>query len=162
MVRSLTVTFDGAVTPGEGAFTVRGQDGSVIDVEVVTRVLFGGQTVSVIVFVGDDQIGGSLADGNYTLTIDGDRILNAAGQALDADGDGAAGGERVDAFFRLYGDGDGDRDVDVRDLIQFAGSLGKKAGDAGFLSFFDHEADGDVDRADLLEFIRRFGNRLPE
>jgi hypothetical protein len=160
MVRSLTVTIDGEVTIGDGAFEVRRKGGPRVAVEVVSAVV-DGRTVVTLTFAGKGLVGGSLADGNYTLTIHGDRIRDSAGRALDADGDGDAGGERIDAFFRLFGDSDGDRDVDVEDLRQFLGSLGKRQGDAGFLAYFDHEGDGDVDWADLVEFVHRFGTRLP-
>jgi hypothetical protein len=35
------------------------------------------------------------------LAIRGDRIRDALGRPLDGDGDGAPGGDRVEAFFRL-------------------------------------------------------------
>src|SRR5262249_54673427 len=148
------------VTIRNGAFEVRRKGGGRVGVEVVSAVV-NGQTVATLTFAGKGLSGGSLADGNYTLTIHGDRIRDSAGRALGADGDGAAGGERVDAFFRLFGDSDGDRDVDVQDLRQFVGSLGKRQGDTGFLAYFDHEGDGDVDRDDLAEFVGRFGRSLP-
>src|SRR5262249_40189713 len=62
-----------------------------------------GRTVVVLTFTGADIIGGSLADGNYTLTVRGDRVHDRFGRELDGDGDGTPGGDRVDGFFRLYG-----------------------------------------------------------
>ena len=51
------------------------------------------------------------------------RSFTRAGRS-NADGDGAAGGGRVDSFFRLFGDGD----VDRGDRKQFNQRFGKSLG----------------------------------
>jgi hypothetical protein len=71
-----------------------------------------------------------------------------------------AGGDRSDAFFRLYGDSDGDRDVDLRDLGRFLSTLGRQAGDAGFLWHLDVNDDDRVGLVDLFAFVRRLGTTL--
>ena len=71
-----------------------------------------------------------------------------------------AGGDRVEQFFRLFGDSDGDRDVDEADDQLFQSTLGLTAGDAGFLSIFDFDGDGDVDEVDAVEFAARLGTVL--
>jgi hypothetical protein len=86
----------------------------------------------VLTFVGTEFVGGSLADGNYTLTVLADRVHDRWGRELDGDNDGSTGGDRVDAFFRLFGDSDGDRDVDLADLDMMLSSFGKSRGEAGF------------------------------
>ncbi len=53
----------------------------------VAASVVGGRTVAVLTFTGTDIIGGSLADGNYTLTIRGDRIHDELGRELDGDGE---------------------------------------------------------------------------
>ena len=116
-----------------------------------------GRTVAVLTFTGSGIIGGSLADGNYTLTIRGDHIRDEVGRELDGDRDGNGGGDRVDAFFRLFGDSDGDRDVDGLDRDLFRSAFGTSAGDAGYLWYFDFDGDGDVDGRDNGQFNRRFG-----
>jgi Ca2+-binding EF-hand superfamily protein len=68
-----------------------------------------------------------------------------------------AGGDRVDTFFRLFDDSDGDGHVDARDLLRFGSTLGKGAGDPGYLWYFDYDGDGRVDLGDLLQVLRRFG-----
>ena len=66
------------------------------------------------------------------------------------------GGDHVEEFFRLYGDSDGDGDVDVLDLESFSSTLGLTDQDEGFLWYFDFDGDGDVDEeVDLVEFQRR-------
>ena len=129
MVNSLTVTFDRVVTFDPGAFGLRRQDGSVVGL-IATSVV-GGRTVAVLTFNGPGIIGGSLADGNYTLTIRGDRIRDEVGRELDGDRDGNGGGDRADAFFRLFGDSDGDRDVDWLDRDRFRSAFEKSDGDTG-------------------------------
>jgi N-acetylglucosamine-6-sulfatase len=104
MVNSLTITFDRVVTFDPGAFGLQRDDGSEIGLNVAASVV-GGRTVAVLTFSGSDIIGGSLADGNYTLTLWGDQIRDLVGRELDGDHDGNGGGDRVDAFF-LFGDGD--------------------------------------------------------
>ncbi|HXG08273.1 MAG TPA: autotransporter-associated beta strand repeat-containing protein [Gemmataceae bacterium] len=158
-VTSITVTFTDIVTLAPGAFELRRQGGNTVNLQVATSVV-NDRTVAVLTFTGPDIIGGSLADGNYTLTINSALVHDNFGQALDGDGDGVLGGDRVDSFFRLFGDADGDRDVDRRDLALFRSTFRKRAGDPGFLAFFDFDGDGDVDRRDQREFNKRRGRTL--
>ena len=157
MVNSLTITFDRVVTFDPGAFGLQRQDGSVVSLSVAPSVV-GGRTIAVLTFTGSGIIGGSLADGSYTLTIQGEHIRDEVGRELDGDRDGNGGGDRVDAFFRLFGDSDGDRDVDWLDRNLFRSAFGKINGDTGYLWFFDFDADGDVDGLDNGQFNRRFGS----
>ena len=76
---------------------------------------------------------------------------------LDGDADGAAGGNRVDSVYRLFGDSDGDRDVDGADRDLFRSAFRQSSGDAGYLWYFDFDGDGDVDGRDNGQFNRRFG-----
>ncbi len=156
MVNSLTITFDRVVTFDLDAFGLERNGGSEVSLNVATSVV-GGRTVAVLTFSGSDIIGGSLADGNYTLTIRGDHIRDLVGRELDGDRDGNGGGERVDAFFRLFGDSDGDRDVDWLDRDLFRSAFGTSAADSAYLWFFDFDGDGDVDGHDNGQFNRRFG-----
>jgi hypothetical protein len=66
----------------------------------------------------------------------------------------------VNGFFRLFGDTDGDRDVDLRDLAQFLSTFGRRVGDAGYLAYLDYNGDGLVGVVDLVAFTRRLGRRL--
>ncbi|MBA4064906.1 MAG: hypothetical protein C0501_14565 [Isosphaera sp.] len=158
-VQSLTVTFDRQVTIGPGSFELRRRDGAPVALAVAASVL-DGRTVAVLTFTGPGVVGGSLADGNYALTVRGDRTEDLLGQELDGDGDGTAGGDRSDAFFRLYGDGDGDRDVDLRDLGRFLTTFGRRAGDPGYLAYLDVDGDDRVGLLDLFAFADRLGTAL--
>jgi VCBS repeat-containing protein len=106
--------------------------------------------------------GGSLDDGNYLLTILAEGVT-AAGQTLDGDGDGEAGGDHrfgaEDEFFRWFGDSNGDRYVDGFDLGVFRGTYGKTSDEPGYLWYFDYDADGDVDQDDYAAFVARYRTR---
>jgi acetyl esterase/lipase len=150
MVTSLTVTFSTVVTLDPGTFALVRQDGTLVGLNVTPSV-FDGRTVAVLTFIGDDVVAGSLADGSYTL-------ITHAGLIHDDFGRGLAEGDRTDAFFRLFGDSNGDGHVDVHDLLRFAGSFGKRTGDPGFLAYFDYNGDGRVDFGDLLQLLLRVGH----
>jgi hypothetical protein len=156
MVNSITVTFDGAAVLDPGAIELRREDGTLVDAQLGIS-LVGSKTVAVLTFAGAKFVGGSLADGSYTLTVLADRVHDRWGRELDGDGDGAAGSNRVDGFFRLFGDSDGDGDVDKRDRDRFRAAFGTSAADAGYLWYFDFDGDGDVDDPDNGQFNRRFG-----
>ena len=156
MVTSLTVTFSTVVTLDPGAFELVRQEGGAIQFDVSEAVV-DGHSVDTLTFTGPGIIGGSLADGHYALTIHGNLVHDEFGQGLDGAGTGVAGSDRVDTFFRLFGDADGDGHVDLGDVLHFAGTLGKHAGDPGYLWYFDYDGDGRVDGSDLVQLLRRFG-----
>ena len=146
MVTHLTLTFSGVVTIDDDAFQLKHSDGTIVNLVASSQVV-GDQTVVTLTFTGAGITAGSLADGRYTLTAFSDRIHDASGQALDGDANGAAGGDYVDHLFRLYGDADGDGDVDNKDYSIFRTTAGKSDGDAGFLWFLDADGDGIVNLA---------------
>jgi arylsulfate sulfotransferase len=154
-VNRITVTFGAAAVLDPGAIELRRQDGSLVDARVSIS-LVGGKTVAVLTFTGAEFIGGSLADGGYTLTVRADRVHDRWGRELDGDGDGSAGGDRVDGFFRLFGDSDGDGDVDGQDRDRFRAAFQTSADEPGYLWYFDFDGDGDVDGHDNGQFNRRF------
>lgn len=159
MVRTLTVKFDRVVTFDPGAFGLQRANGSSVGLNLASS-LVGGRTVAVLTFTSSGIIGGSFADGNYTLTIRGDRIGDEVGRELDGDRDGNGGGDSTDAFFRLYGDSDGDRDVDLLDLGRFLSTFGRRQGDRHYLDYMDFNGDDRVGVVDLLAFVHRLGKDL--
>jgi hypothetical protein len=112
----------------------------------------------VLTFAGTEFVGGSLADGSYTLTVRADRVHDRWGREMDGDGNGLPGGNRVDGFFRLFGDSDGDGDVDGADRDLFRSAFKTSVGEAGYLWYFDFDGDGDVDGPDNGQFNRRSGH----
>jgi hypothetical protein len=154
MVNRLTVTFGGAVVLDPGAIELRRADGTAVNSRLDISVS-GGKTVTVLTFAGPGIVGGSLADGTYTLTVRADRVHDRWGRELDGDGDGSAGGDRATGFRRLFGDSDGDGDVDRSDYHRFRSAFRTSAGDPGYLWYFDFDGDGDVDSQDKAQFKRR-------
>jgi arylsulfate sulfotransferase len=153
MVNRVTVTFGGAAVLDPGAIELRRQDGLVG--AQVSISLLGGKTVAVLTFAGPEFVGGSLADGQYTLTVLADHVHDRWGRELDGDGDGTAGGNRVDGFSRLFGDADGDGDVDGQDRDRFRLAFNTSTGEPAYLWYFDFDLDGHVDGRDNGQFNRR-------
>lgn len=162
MVKSLTVSIDAIVTVEPGAFAVHTKGGKAVGLVIASSTTdMNGHTLFHLNFAGSTLIGGSLPDGEYTLTVHGDKIHDAWGQTLDGDLDGVFGGDRVDAFFRLFGDTDGDGDVDNLDYFRLQSTYGKKAGDPGYIAFLDYDGNGTIDRiTDFVEFAKRRGKRI--
>ena len=94
MVTRLTVTFEWPRDDRPQRVRVCAGGGTV-GLSATSAV--NGRSVAVLTFTGSDVIGGSLADGLYTLTVHGDKIHDGLGQALDGDANGTAGGDYVDA-----------------------------------------------------------------
>lgn len=159
-VSKVTVNFDAEVTPSSDAFTVQRNDGQAIATSFVTTTI-GGKTVATLTFQGEGvSANGALDDGRYTLTIDGSKITDTFGDAVDGNLDGFSGGSHVDEFFRLFGDADGDGDVDMTDFAMFRQARGSVLGDSNYRNAFDFEDDGDVDMTDFAQFRARLGSVL--
>jgi hypothetical protein len=156
MVNSITVTFDGPAVLDPEAIEFHRQDGTMVNFKLDVSTV-GGKTVAALTFAGPEFVGGSLADGRYTLMVRSDRVHDRWGRELDGDGNSVAGGNRSDSLFRLFGDSDGDGDVDGLDRDLFRSAFNKSAGEAGYLWYFDFDGDGDVDGLDNGQFNRRFG-----
>jgi hypothetical protein len=159
MVKQITVDFNEPVTLEPGAIEVDAQGGAAVGLNLATTVV-DGKTVAVVTFNGPGIIGGSVADGEYTLTVHHDLVIDGAGQALDGEGHGALNGDYVDAFFRLFGDLQGDGTVDNMDYFGLRSAYGKSAGDAGYNPALDYDSSGVIDMTDLNEFAGRRGKRL--
>jgi cytoskeletal protein CcmA (bactofilin family) len=160
VVRSLTVTFDSLVTIDPGAFVLTTKSGTPVNVNVSLAEV-SGVTQAILTFTGSRaDASGSLIDGNYRLQILATHVRDSAGNSLDGNSDTVAGDAYVDEFFRLFGDVDGDRDVDANDHRAFQSTYRKRQGQAGFMAAFDADGDGDVDASDLFAFRQRFGLRL--
>ncbi len=86
---------------------------------------------------------------------------------MDIDGDGLLGGmltfgdEEPQAFYRLLGDSDGSRTVNVFDLLGLRQTFALMTGDASFDETFDFNLDGMINVFDLLRFRQNFLKSLP-
>src|SRR5262249_57053466 len=105
---------------------------------------------------GPGLVGGSLADGQYTLTIRADLVHDRWGRQLDGDADGSEGGNRLEVFHRLFGDANGDGVVDRLDRDQFRAAFAPGNYGADYLWYFDFNGDGVVDGQDNGQFNRLF------
>ncbi|MCC7333449.1 MAG: right-handed parallel beta-helix repeat-containing protein [Pirellulaceae bacterium] len=146
MVRSITIDFDSIVTIDTSAIQVHSGGVALSSLSYETLTV-GDQSRVIVRFVGVEHLGGSLVDGNYQLRIAAS-AANLDGRTLNA--------ERVDDFFRFFGDSDGDRDVDAQDRGRFGLTFRKSNGQIGFDSRFDSDADGDVDAQDNGRFGLNF------
>lgn len=151
MIQSQTVTFGSLVTIEPGAFQLTRSDGVAGTVQM--SVTHGDHATTAVLTFGGSVVGpgGSLRDGNYTLTILGSHVH-------DADGNTAL--THVEEFFRMFGDRDGDRDVDVFDYAYFRRTFEKDHNSSAYNAIFDYENDGDVDVFDFAYFRRNFGKTL--
>lgn len=162
MVNSITLTFNGLVNfsgSPANAFSVVGPGGAVtvaVDLSGSTPK----ETVAKLTFSGSGIVAGSLADGNYTLTVFANQITDADGAALDGDFDGNAGGNYTSSFYRLFGDANGDRHVDVADAGLLSLAYGSNIGDPNYAWYFDYNNDGHIDIIDYGQFSLRYGTYL--
>ncbi|HEY1376238.1 MAG TPA: choice-of-anchor Q domain-containing protein [Gemmataceae bacterium] len=171
-VRSITVTFSSAVNFTGGndnaaaAFQLArtGPTGATGNVGLTATVSTdgSGRTVVKLTFSGafteSNTAAGvdrSLIDGKYTLTINSAAVTGAGGVALDGDANGTPGGDYTLATHRLFGDIDGDGDVDLLDLNPLVPALFATQGQPNYNQGFDFEGDGDVDLLDLNQFVQR-------
>jgi hypothetical protein len=103
---------------------------------------------------------GSLQDGVYQLRIIAANTIGVGGP-LDGDGNGAGGDDYLTPLtgpgrlHRLFGDNDGDADVDAQDFGAFRAAFG---GTSNLAMDFDN--DGDVDAQDFGQFRARFGSSV--
>ncbi|GIW76662.1 MAG: hypothetical protein KatS3mg104_1725 [Phycisphaerae bacterium] len=144
MVRTVNVSFDKRVILSSDAIEVRNSSDQLIPL-VITPSADGRRYT--ITFTGSGVGAGSLPDGRYTLAVRSDRITDSYGQSLVSDS--------VFRFHRLFGDSDGDADVDAADALRFRRTLGTRAGSVGYLDYFDFDQDGDIDGIDALRFQER-------
>jgi hypothetical protein len=165
-VNSFTITFTTQVNIAPGAFTLlRSYAGVTTDVsgqvQLSTALTPDGKTVATLTFVGSNVLGGSLPDGRYTLTIHSNLVTDRQfGAPLDGDSDGLQGGDRVDHFFRLYGDVNGDGKVDATDRTAFLGAYRSRRGMPNYAWYLDYNADGLIDSIDYFQFLNRYQTRL--
>ncbi|HEY1381624.1 MAG TPA: PA14 domain-containing protein, partial [Gemmataceae bacterium] len=171
-VRSVTVTFTGTAVFAGGTgnaaaafrLTRTGPTGPTGDVTLTPTVTTDaqGRTVVTLKFSGpfteSNTAAGadpSLIDGIYTLTINAANVTGLNGLALDGNADGTAGGNYGLTTHRLFGDVDGDGDVDLLDLNPLVPALFGVVGQPNYNAAFDFDGDGDVDLLDLNQFVQR-------
>ncbi len=102
---------------------------------------------------------GPLIDGNYRATLNASGITDSAGNALDGDANGSAGGNYNLDFYFLNGDANRDRVVNFDDLLIIAQNY-----DQGGKTFsqgnVDYSVDGLVNFDDLLVLAQHYGTSV--
>ena len=163
-VETITLTFDGAVDIDADAISIvqlsdiDGLTGTPVD-SSFTSSTSGGQTVVNVTFDSLTRNGaGQLIDGNYQLTVDGQKVRLDGLQMAE---DFIFGSLVSDGFYSFYGDSNGDRTVNIFDLLAFRLSFRAASGDAGYDFSMDFEANGVVNIFDLLQFRNRYLRTLP-
>lgn len=116
------------------------------------------------------QWAAGLPNDDYSVAVS-DAVV-AAGLALDGEmsvlspslpsGNGAPGGSFAGVFYRLVGDVNEDRSVDVIDLLTLVATFGLASGDPGFDATCDLNGDNSVDVIDLLSLVSTWGQAVPQ
>ncbi|MCA9135134.1 MAG: FG-GAP repeat protein [Planctomycetales bacterium] len=164
-ITTIDVSFNQSVDVSENAFVLR----NLITGELVNTLLANqsaDSTVAELTFLPGpsvDSRGGlnSLADGNYELVVSSSGIGASNDAAFRLAADIVFGDDSTDEFFRIFGDSDGDRDVDAMDFGRFALAFMKSEGMPGYDAAFDSDGDGDVDGYDYAQFDQHFLKSLP-
>src|SRR4051794_28871257 len=99
-----------------------------------------------------------LPDGNYRATVQSMTVYDSAGKPLDGDRDGVGGDEYGFAFHRLFGDSDGDRDVDARDALRLR--LARASTDPQARAPYDSNGDGVISARDVLALRKNLRHKL--
>ena len=164
---SVTITLQGDVEVDADAISViqrsdaSGATGTVVQTSHTTSLDSSGNTVLTISFTSLTRNGiGALVDGNYELTIDGMKVRRT-GTNVTLGEDFVFGGTEADGFYSLYGDNNGDRFVNVVDLLAFRQTFLQSTGDAAFNEGLDFDGNGIVNVVDLLAFRQVFLTSLP-
>jgi uncharacterized delta-60 repeat protein len=183
MITQLIISFDSQVVIGTKGLRVRNRDTDQLVSLSVMSTLVSGNTVATIRFSGSASVidrgqsihpgasvdlPDSLKDGNYELIIDGTAIAaSSGGLFLDAAKTGLSSGsvdifgdQAIDHFYRLFGDSDGDRDIDALNNLFFRQSLNTVFGNTRYRDYFDWDGDGDLDSIDESRFLENLNKIL--
>jgi hypothetical protein len=172
-VTSVTVAFNStvntALVTSAGAFKLEQFDAG-FPAFTLTNAAGGGIVASAATVNGHTEVTltfaavagvefGSLADGQWRLTIDRTFVQGALGGALMA-----ANYVNTTTVYRLFGDVNGDRTVDSTDFNQFGAAFGLSNPDPGYTlaaaAGLDWNMDGTIDSTDFNKFGGNFGLTL--
>lgn len=153
-VTTVNVRFNVPVTAADEAFRLRNlTTGEMLSSsQILVNPLANGRDF-ILTFAAGTSVqtranANSLADGNYQLDVDPSRISSTANPAMDDEY--SFGDQATDNFFRLFGDDDGDGDVDLRDYSAFRRAL------TAYDADLDFNGDGTVNRIDFGPFRANF------
>jgi len=163
---SLDVSFDSVVNFANNdplsTFSLNRTEGGAVDLVVQNIDNTQGFTLVTLGFAGSlTRAGtGALTDGNYQLSVDGSQFFDATTNRQGEDFLFGDNDVRDDLFYSLFGDSDGNRTVNVFDLLDFRTAYRMQQGDSSFETGFDYSGDGFVNVFDLLEFRKRYRSSI--
>jgi alpha-L-arabinofuranosidase len=152
MVTSLTVTFNEPVNLSSNAITLNllsQTGGAPTPMAFVLTPQTGGATY-ILTFTAPGDIGGSLPDGAYQLTINAPGVTSTQGIPMTA--------TRNFTFWRLYGDFTGSGAVNGTDFSLLAANFGTNTTSADW--FIDYDNNGIINGSDFASFAARFGHSI--
>ncbi len=155
---SLAFSFDENVAIGAAALSLHDADGQAIDLTAVGPEDFSydAQTMTARWDLTDLAI----PPGWYTAVLDDATVSDEAGNALDGEGDGSAGGDFHSVqLVALPGDTDCDGDVDADDATVLRDHWGQTS---VTWPEGDFDGDGDTDLRDASALLEHFGQQLPD
>ena len=129
-----------------------------VEVDVTSQSIEGKTIVSVAFDSHVRNSENALVDGNYQLTVAADGVTRFG---VPMSQDFVFGDQQSDGFFSFYGDTDGNRNVNIFDLLSFRQVYLLVSDDPAFESSLDYDASGSVNVFDLLQFRKQYLNTLP-
>ncbi len=110
--------------------------------------------------IGDAFVGNAINIDKLRIGV-ASTVVDAAGNALDGNGDNVPGGLFDFRFNVLVGDADGNGSVNGGDLPIFSSAFNSSTGNANYNARGDWNADGSVNGGDLPFFASNFNKSLP-
>jgi alpha-L-arabinofuranosidase len=154
VIDSLTVAFSEPVTLSPGAITLDqlppSSGGASTPEDFNLTNPSGDQQTYVLTFTDASDIGGSLPDGVYNLSVNAADVQDAAGTTL-------AGGNPSVSFYRLFGDFYGGGAVNLTDLLALLNAYGLNSSQSGYFASGDSNGDGTINLTDLLALLNNYG-----
>ena len=163
-VDSISVVFDGDVDLAAGAVSVvQRSTQTAATFEAVTSSVstqfVNNQTIATIQFTSHVRnADGALVDGNYQLTLNGNLVTRDGTPMTE---DFVFGDVETDEFYAFYGDSDGNKTINIFDLLAFRLTYNLVEGSPDYEFTLDFQANGAVNIFDLLEFRNRYRSSLP-
>lgn len=148
-VDEINITFNRSVSLADGALALTGSSGA-IDLAGATDYDHAAGTLTL-------GFAETLPDDIYKLDLIRDKITDANGLALSDEDRNPADGKYTIEFHRLYGDVDGNANVDQTDLAFFADRWLSGPGDTGL----DANGDNIINLWDFALFNRNWRRSLP-
>ncbi len=146
------VFFNTLVTVDKSAFVLY-LNGKRFTIASIFMTVVDNKSVATLQFKSTQLKLNSLPEGKYVLvTLSKSVKSRQTGLTMEAD--------RTDAFYRLFGDTNGDGRVDDVDYQVFRTALNKKSNQTGYLNYLDYDNNGRIDARDLVAFNVRRNKRV--